>query len=145
MHARKRFARLFVVAAVLVASAGISALSAAPASADIQARYCFYCVMSANSWDAHSSADHTWDYNEAYDCDSGSCGSWYSCVSMHKGTGSDLLIDRVCSSSGGVRQGSQYNWNTNAATSWCYNGSASAHHMYCQTWAYSTAGCIGAC
>lgn len=145
MHARKRFARLFTVAVLLVASAGISALSAAPASADVVSRYCFYCVMSANAWDAHSAVDHTWDYNEAYDCNStGACGSWYTCVSMHQGTGDSLLIARQCSYSGGVSQGSQDNWNTNAATSWCYNGSSSAHHMFCDTLASSTP-CVGAC
>jgi GH18 family chitinase len=131
---RTRRAR-FAVLAVL-ACAGASALVSAPASADIQQRYCFYCTMSPQAWDAHSSAAHSWDFNEAFDCSETGCGSWYTCVSMHKGTGSSLLLDRTCSSSGSVNQGYQNNWNTNAATAYCYNGSSSAHHMFCDTWAF---------
>jgi hypothetical protein len=127
--------RVIVVLGIAIAAMGIGA---AVALADADEAYCPFCVLRPNSWDAFSINHHTYDDNIAYDCSSNGCSEWYTCVSMHRyGTGT-LYIPRQCSSSGTAYQGTNSNWNTNTdIQSWCYNGGAADHHMYCSTHAYS--------
>jgi hypothetical protein len=117
------------------------AVAAGVAAASIGAyeRYCQYCIMRSERWDAQSIQHHTYDWNGAWDCSSAtSCGSWYTCVSEHYYGSSTLFYPRACGSSGFVSQGVMFNGNLNVdVTAYCYNGDNSDHHQFCEVRAYT--------